>query len=392
MRKLFLLSLLCCLLVPNGILAEDSTRGEDTRCPDECCGENYDEEYCEEYCNEEYGIYDDDFIIGDRIYHWFVLPSGRRILKCRQIYYDAGYGIYFGPWEVAVYFNWYDFYPGYFTWCPTLHIYYYNHPYYVTYYHHVYHHVHHYIHISHSIYWKPWIHWRPWHFWKKHHWHKVWHPKHKIKHAYTPHNKHGKKFIAHKNNKHEKMYLKHGTTRYKKIQKVGTNQKSYILAKKTPVIKQGNGHVNHVSTLKKMPVQKKSTTIKKQPVTKINKTSLHKSTGYNKVTSQAHSTQKKHGSYHKINKSHKLPEKYHTPNFGTANKIHKMKQTENTVKFKHTNTMANRPAVRVPRRKSTLESYTFTDRKGKISRNKNNTVKLTTGRSSRKVKTFRREK
>lgn len=155
----------------------------------------------------EYGYYSNDFIIGDMVYHWFVMPNGRRILKCRHIYFDTDYGMYFGPWEIAVHFSWDDFYPGYFTWCPVLHLYYYNHPHYVTYYHHIHSHVTLYVNRYHYrpnniVVRRPWIYWEPWRFWRNRRWNTVTLPRHRIARVYKPHIKHGNSPVINKKKAH----------------------------------------------------------------------------------------------------------------------------------------------------------------------------------------------
>lgn len=121
---------------------------------------------------------EEDFIAGDMMYRWHVEPSGVRVLKRREIFFDAEMGIYFGPWEVVESYDWLDYYADYFTYCPVCQIYYCNHPHFGAH-HHCHFHVHHdfcvhYIHfVPHlCIHGRPWhhcsfcVHWRPWLVWK----------------------------------------------------------------------------------------------------------------------------------------------------------------------------------------------------------------------------------
>lgn len=275
----------------------------------------------ERYCEEEYeegergnGYYpcdEEEFMVGDRIYRWFVYPSGRRVLKCREVYYDEEYGIYFGPWEVAVYFNWYDYYPNYFTYCPVLHIYYYNHPYYVTYYHHLHHYVyyniypihhHHWAHYTFHWHWKPWVHWKPWHYKKHNKWHTVWHQKHKIHHPYKPHIKQGKQqghFI--KKHPYVKKQVNYGRKPVKVVNKTTLPkpvQKGQYINKKKVITK--SDYIKQVKTPTQTKQVKANNQVKKvnkpQPATQIKKyNQVSQKKAYTKKETYNYSTNKNKG-------------------------------------------------------------------------------------------------
>jgi len=192
MRTKLLFVVLIGMMMQGHAFSEEEAQTEAVE-PDRQCEEN-----CEnsEDGNRCYPCKQEEFMIGDRIYRWFVMPSGRRVLRCREVYYDEYCGIYFGPWESAAYFHWYDYYPSYFTYCPILHIYYYNHPHYVWHYHHIYFyvnhhiypmHIHHWAHFKLHGYWKPWIYWKPWHHRRNNNWHRVSNHAKMVHHSYTPH-------------------------------------------------------------------------------------------------------------------------------------------------------------------------------------------------------------
>ncbi len=246
------------------------------------CG--HEDNYYEEGCSNDYGYYESDFIIGNRVYHWFTNHYGKRILKSREVYHDPHYGVYYGSWEIAYHFDWDHYNHRYFTWCPDLELYYYNHPRFVSHYHSIhsqmtFHVNYHNFHSNHIVVLKPWVHWKPWKFWKHKQWNTVWHPKHKVKHAYKPHIKHGKVYKVH-GNKHGKHYIYKNTKQHKHIYKkknISKHGEVYTnfgnLKHKNKVVKkkyksQNNNYI----------VKKKSHSL--EPVSKNNTYKIHKKENY----------------------------------------------------------------------------------------------------------------
>lgn len=182
---------------------------------------HHDDDCDHEVASDEY-VTEDDFLVGKRMYRWYILPSGKRILKCRRIHFNVTWGVSFGPWRISSNFHCSDYHDDHFTYCPHCRIYYCNHHHHGPHrcFHFKFHKHHHRYHVHH--YWRYHRPWRPWvvissscswhhgpHGWSwyhgKHCWH--WrHGKHGKKYYYTKHWKHHgprpyKSFHVHKHGK-----------------------------------------------------------------------------------------------------------------------------------------------------------------------------------------------
>jgi len=325
MSTITLFLMILCLLFPSfaqeaqesGQNESDSTAVERGQEEEEYTNED---EYYEDEEENNY-VTEDDFVVEDKMYRWYITPSGNRVLRCRKIYVDVVWGVHFGPWYAAVDFWCTDYHDAWFTYCPYCRLYYCNHPCHGIHhchhfnfhsYHHVYH-VHNYWH--HHRPWKPWWHWKHachwthgphgWHWMHgKHCWH--WHHgKNGVKIYHTKKWKHHGHYI--KKHPYVKKQVNYGRKPVKVVNKTTLPkpvQKGQYINKKKVITKS-----DYIKQVKK-PAQAKQVKTYNQ-VKKVNK--AHPATQvkkYNQVNNKKTYTKKEVNNYSTNNNKGKVNNQY----------------------------------------------------------------------------------